>query len=142
MEQKEVLEQMRQGIPVFGGSPAHQAMHDLAQEALRLTMELNGRYHTPEEIRKLFSQIIGKPVDGSFRMFPPGERGDNYPAPITIGNHVWIGSRAVVLPGVSIGDGAIIAAGAVVTRDVPPNVIAGGVPARIIKHIETEEAGI
>lgn len=45
MEQNEVLEQMRQGIPVPGGSPGHQVMHDLAQEALRLTMELNGRYH-------------------------------------------------------------------------------------------------
>lgn len=52
---------------------------------------------------------------------------------ITIGNDVWIGCRAMVLDGVTIGDGAIIAAGAVVTKDVPPYAIVGGVPAKIIK---------
>ena len=55
-------------------------------------------------------------------------------APIHIGNHVWIGVRAVILKGVTIGDGAIIAAGAVVTKDVPPNTLVGGVPAKIIKE--------
>lgn len=51
-----------------------------------------------------------------------------------IGNDVWIGNNAVVLQGVSIGDGAVIAAGAVVTKDVPPYAIVGGVPAKIIKY--------
>lgn len=51
-----------------------------------------------------------------------------------IGNDVWIGDRAIILNGTKIGDGAIIAAGAVVTRDVPPYGIVGGVPARIIKY--------
>lgn len=51
-----------------------------------------------------------------------------------IGNDVWIGTNAVVLRGVTIGDGAIIAAGAVVNKDVPPFAIVGGVPARIIKY--------
>lgn len=55
-------------------------------------------------------------------------------APIHIGNHVWIGVRAVILKGVTIGDGSIIAAGAVVTKDVPPNTLVGGVPAKIIKN--------
>jgi acetyltransferase-like isoleucine patch superfamily enzyme len=53
---------------------------------------------------------------------------------IEIGNDVWIGSRAIVLDGVSIGDGAIIAAGAVVTKDVPPYAIVGGVPAKFIRY--------
>jgi acetyltransferase-like isoleucine patch superfamily enzyme len=53
-----------------------------------------------------------------------------------IGKNVWIGANATVLPGVTIGDGAIIAAGAVVTKEVPANVIVGGVPAKIIKIIE------
>lgn len=52
--------------------------------------------------------------------------------PIHVGNRVWLGSRATVLPGVTIGEGAVIAAGAVVTRDVPPYSIAGGVPAKVI----------
>lgn len=55
-------------------------------------------------------------------------------ASIHIGNHVWIGVRAVILKGVTIGDGAIIAAGAVVTKDVPQNTLVGGVPARVIKE--------
>ena len=52
---------------------------------------------------------------------------------VQIGNDVWIGCRAVVLDGVKIGDGAIVAAGAVVTKDVPPYAIVGGVPAKIIR---------
>lgn len=57
--------------------------------------------------------------------------------PITIGDHVWIGSRVTVLKGVSIGTGAIIAAGAVVTADVPPHCVAAGVPARVIREYAT-----
>lgn len=51
-----------------------------------------------------------------------------------IGNDVWIGDRVVIMSGVKIGDGAIIAAGAVVTKDVPPYAVVGGVPARVIKY--------
>ena len=54
--------------------------------------------------------------------------------PISIGNHVWIGINVTILKGVKIGDGAIIAAGAVVTRDVPAGCLAAGVPARVIKN--------
>ena len=52
---------------------------------------------------------------------------------VTIGNDVWIGQRVMIMPGVTIGDGCIIAAGAVVTKDVPPYCMVGGVPARVIK---------
>jgi acetyltransferase-like isoleucine patch superfamily enzyme len=54
--------------------------------------------------------------------------------PISIGNHVWIGNRAMVLKGVTIGDGAIIAAGAVVTKNIPARCVAAGVPAKVIKE--------
>lgn len=53
--------------------------------------------------------------------------------PIKIGNHVWIGINATILKGVTIGDGAIIAAGAVVNKDVEENSLVGGVPAKILK---------
>lgn len=68
----------------------------------------------------------------------PDERnsGREYGKPITIGNNVWIGGHAVINPGVNIGDNAIIAAGAVVVKDVPANVVVGGNPAKVIKEIE------
>jgi tetrahydrodipicolinate N-acetyltransferase len=53
-------------------------------------------------------------------------------APVVIGDRVWIGTRALVLKGVTIGDGAVVAAGAVVTRDVPAGAIAAGIPAKVV----------
>ena len=70
----------------------------------------------------------------------PDDRGTLYPAPVIIGKNVWIGANATVVPGVTIGNNAIIAAGAVVTKDVPENAVVGGVPARILKMIaDTKE---
>lgn len=56
------------------------------------------------------------------------------PKPVTIGNDVWIGRRAMIMPGVNIGNGVVIAAGAVVTKDVPDYAIVGGVPAKVLKY--------
>jgi len=55
-------------------------------------------------------------------------------SPISIGDHVWIGTNSIILKGVHIGDGAVVAAGSVVSKNVPENALVGGVPARIIKH--------
>ena len=66
----------------------------------------------------------------------PLSRGDMTPAPIRLGKNVWVGSHATILPGVPVGDGAVIAAGAVVTKDLPARTVAGGVPAKVIKVIE------
>ncbi len=54
--------------------------------------------------------------------------------PVIIGNDVWVGARAIILDGISVGHGAIIAAGSIVTKNVPPYAIVGGVPARIIRY--------
>lgn len=66
----------------------------------------------------------------------PARRKNMLPSPVKIGNNVWIGAHATILPGVTIGDNAVVAAGAVVTKDVPANVVVGGVPAKVIKTIE------
>ena len=66
----------------------------------------------------------------------PDKRANMFPAPVKIGNRVWIGAHATILAGVTIGDNAVVAAGAVVTKDVPSNVVVGGVPAKIIKTIK------
>lgn len=53
--------------------------------------------------------------------------------PVTIGNDVWFGRRVIIMPGVTIGDGCVIGAGAVVTKDIPPYSVAAGVPAKVVK---------
>lgn len=160
----------------------------LFQDAIRITMKLNNQYHTPEEIIEIMSELTGKAVDKTFRLFPPfytdfgknitigknvfinsgchfQDQGDieigdgtlighnvvlatinhdlnpsmkrkNHYAPIKIGRNVWIGSNATVLQGVTIGDWAVIAAGAVVAKDVEPYTVVGGVPAKIIKTVK------
>ena len=60
-------------------------------------------------------------------------------APIIIGNLAWIGAKAIVLPGVTIGEGAVVGAGAVVTKDVEPWTVVGGNPARVVKKREIRE---
>ena len=163
--------------------PEFERIKEIILETTRLTSELNSGHHSPERVRELFSQIIGKEVDCSTWIIPPFyvdygkniqvgknffmnqcctfmDRGgitigegvctnqpDFYPynrqatfcKPIVIGNRVWIGIGVTICPGVSIGDNSIIAAGSVVTKDVPPNVIAGGNPAKVLKSIEGYE---
>lgn len=62
--------------------------------------------------------------------------GVEYGKPVKIGHNVWIGGRSVINPGVTIGNNVVIASGAVVTKDVPDNVVVGGNPAKVIKQID------
>jgi maltose O-acetyltransferase len=63
-------------------------------------------------------------------------KGPEYGKPVLIGNNAWIGGGAIINPGVTIGDNVVVASGAVMTKDVPSNVVVGGNPARIIKEID------
>lgn len=65
----------------------------------------------------------------------PENRQSLVPGPIYIKRNAWIGAHATILPGVTVGENAVVAAGAVVSRDVPDNTVVGGVPAKIIKTI-------
>jgi maltose O-acetyltransferase len=65
-----------------------------------------------------------------------GRCASNVACPIRIGDGAWLSSRCIVLPGVTVGEGSIVAAGAVVTHDVPPNTLVGGVPARVIRSLD------
>jgi len=69
---------------------------------------------------------IGHPLN-------PADRRATYTAPITIGNGVWIGAGATIMPGVTVGENSVVAAGAVVTKEVPPNTVVAGVPAKVMK---------
>ncbi len=77
-------------------------------------------------------------VNHDLKPQPDGTRSTS-PQSIQIGNDVWFGANVTVLPGVTIGDSSVIAAGAVVASDVPEGVVAGGVPAKIIRNIEIYE---
>lgn len=63
-----------------------------------------------------------------------------YARPVSIGDDCWFGANVTVCPGVSIGNGCVIGAGSVVTRDIPPNSIAAGVPARVIREITDQDS--
>ena len=67
------------------------------------------------------------------------EKGYQYNAPVHIGRNCWIGAGAVVLPGVTIGDGSVIGAGSVVTKDIPSGVVAAGVPCKVMWEIGPED---
>lgn len=70
------------------------------------------------------------PLDPALR-----RSGAEFGKPVSIGNDVWIGGRAIINPGVRIEDGAVVASGSVVTRDVPARCVVGGNPARVLKSI-------
>lgn len=76
-------------------------------------------------------------LTGTHDIGGPGQRwGDLRSLPVRIGDGVWVGANATVLPGVTIGDGSIVAAGAVVTEDVAPNTVVAGVPARLVRKLD------
>lgn len=108
MNLKEFLEHLNSGKPVIGGSEEHLFMHGVSQEALRITAEINSRYHETAELRTLFSKLIGKDVDESFGLFPPfyTDCGKN----IHIGKKVFInmGCKFQDQGGIFIGDGVLI----------------------------------
>ena len=72
----------------------------------------------------------GHPIEPALR-----SKQAQYNLPIHIGNNVWIGASCVVLPGVTIGENSVIGAGSIVTKDIPPNVVAVGNPCRVLRPI-------
>ena len=79
-----------------------------------------------------------KGEDQSSPMVPPNER-PLYSSPVEIGDNVWIGEHAVIMPGVRVGSGCIIGANSVVTKSIPDNCIACGAPAVVIKRWDEEK---
>ncbi|QLQ78655.1 hypothetical protein HG537_0A09030 [Torulaspora globosa] len=67
------------------------------------------------------------------------KEGLEFALPVNIGHNVWVGGGVSILPGVTIGDNTVIGAGSTVTRDIPPNVIAGGVPCKVIRKITDDD---
>ena len=115
MNLEEYIAYLNSGRVIEGDSEVHQFMHGVSQEAIRITTEINSWYHEPAELRQLFSELIGKPVDESFGLFPPfyTDCGKN----ITVGKHVFINSCCQFQDqgGITIGDGSLIGHSAIIT---------------------------
>lgn len=170
-------------------TPESAAMRANVERAMAITARLNRlTFNDAEEIRTLFSQLIGKKVDESFLLIPPfytaggdeirvgrnvfvnqnctfydlggldiaddvmigpnvsiitaghpveplQRRSMTIGKPIAIERNVWIAAGATIIGGVTVGENSVVAAGAVVTRSVPPNTLVGGNPARVIRSI-------
>jgi acetyltransferase-like isoleucine patch superfamily enzyme len=171
------------------GTPESAAMSANVKRAMTITATLNRlTFDDAEEVRALFSDLIGKKVDDSFLLIPPfyatggldtsvgrnvfvnqnctfydlgglyiaddvmigpnvslitsghpmepsQRRGFVIAKPIAIERNVWIAAGATIIGGVTVGENSVVAAGSVVTRDVPPNTLVGGNPARVIRSI-------
>ena len=170
-------------------TPESAAMQANVKRAMAITAALNRlTYNDAEEIRALFSQLIGQKVDESFLLIPPfytaggdeirvgrnvfvnqnctfydlggldiaddvmigpnvsiitashplepsQRRAATIGKPIVIERNVWIAAGATIIGGLTVGENSVVAAGSVVTRDVPPNTLVGGNPARVIRLI-------
>ena len=170
-------------------TPESAAMSANVKRAMAITAALNRlTYNDADDVRALFSELIGKKVDDSFLLIPPffttggldisvgrnvfvnqnctfydlggldiaddvmigpnvsiitsghpiepSRRRDFVVAkPIAIGRNVWIAAGATIIGGVTVGENSVVAAGSVVTRDVPPNTLVGGNPAKVIRSI-------
>jgi acetyltransferase-like isoleucine patch superfamily enzyme len=170
-------------------TPESAAMSANVRRAMAITATLNRlTYNDADEVRALFSDLIGKTVDDGFMLIPPfyttggpditvgrnvfvnqnctfydlggldigddvmigpnvsiitsghpiepsQRRAGVIAKPIVIGRNVWIAAGATIIGGVTVGENSVVAAGSVVTRDVPPNSLVGGNPARVIRSI-------
>ena len=173
-------------------TPESAAMVANTRRAMAITARLNRlTFDDADEVRALFSELIGRKVDDSFLLIPPfytahgneirvgcnvfvnqnctfydlggldiaddvligpnvsiittghpvepaQRRAVTIGKPIVIERNVWIATGAIVIGGVTVGENSIVAAGSVVTRDVPPNTLVGGNPARVIRSIGDE----
>ena len=174
---------------VLRRTPESAAMTANLRRAMAITATINRlTFDDADEVRALFSELIGKPVDDSFLLIPPfyttggveirvgrnvfvnqnctfydlggldiaddvmigpnvslltsghpiepSRRRDGVIAkPIVIERNVWIAAGATIIGGVTVGENSVVAAGSVVTKDVPPNTLVGGNPARVIRSI-------
>ena len=174
---------------IYSGTPESAAMLANVKRAMAITARLNHlTFKDADEIRALFSQLIGKKVDESFLLVPPfytaggdeicvgrhvfvnqnctfydlggldiaddvmigpnvsiitaghplepwQRRAATIGKPIVIERGVWIAAGAIIIGGVTVGEHSVVAAGSVVTKDVPTNTLVGGNPARVIRSI-------
>ena len=135
MNLHEFLAHVRTGSVLVGGSAEHAFLHDAAQDALRVTAELNSGYRTPQEVRDLLARLTGRPVPESVTVFPPFhcEFGKN----LTLGQDVFVNMCCTFQDagGITIGDGTLIGHGSTIVtlnHAVDPARRADMIPAPVV----------
>jgi acetyltransferase-like isoleucine patch superfamily enzyme len=131
----DLLDALRSGRTIPGDSPLHAVMHDVSQEALRITAELNGAYHPPHRVRELLAELTGTPVDESVTVFPPFST--DFGKNLTLGRRVFVNAGCKIQDqgGVTIGDGCLVGHNAVLTtlnHDLDPRRRADMHPAPVV----------
>ena len=185
-DQTDIFKRLRAGGLVPKEHPEWPKVWKLVNRAIRLSAGLNTATDV-DQIRDRLADLIGRPIDGSTRIFVPfytnfgrhitlgrnvfinhactfldlggitiedevqiGPRvsliTENHPldpgdrksldlGAVCIKRNAWLGAACTILPGVTVGENTVVAAGAVVTRDVPPNVVVAGIPAKVVKKL-------
>lgn len=135
MDLQDLLDALNAGETITGGSPLHEVMHRVSQDALRVTAELNGGYQEPERVRALLAELTGSPIADTVAVFPPlySDFGKN----IQLGERVFInsGCRFQDQGGVTIGDDCLIGHNTVfasLNHDLDPARRADMIPAPIV----------
>ena len=131
------------GESIWMEAPIHFAygcnthMGDHVYANFNLTIVDDGACHIGNYVMFAPNVVIsttGHPIHPSFR-----DKGAQFSLPVVIKDHVWIGANVTIMPGVTIGENSVIGAGSVVTRDIPDNVVACGVPCRVMRAITEED---
>ena len=123
-------------ITLRGGGPIHERLWIGAGTTINspCLIELNATVRIGERVGIGHHVVI---ITSGHAIGPPGERrGPIVPSPVSIGDGAWIGARAMLMPGVSVGTGAVVGAGTLVTRNVPRHAVVAGVPARVVRRLE------
>lgn len=134
METQQLLTLLKNRQPIVPETDAFQTMCEISQSALSITADLNGRYHSPVEIRAIFSQLTNTEVDESFSLFPPFHT--DFGQHITVGKNVFINAGCSFQDqgGIEIGDGSLIGHNVVLAtlnHDLNPNNRGTVIPAPI-----------
>ena len=145
-----IFEQLRSGADVNMATPEYAEAIKHMTDCANICFKINTTAPMPEQIRPLEEELFKGGLDATSYLMPPLQIdfacqmkiGHDFQKrmvlrckPVHICRNAWIGVGAIILPGVTIGENAVVAAGAVVTKDVAPNTIVGGNPAKFIKNI-------
>ena len=125
--ERDIFKRMRDGESIPFDDPQYPRITEAISRTTRLSVALN-TFTEIDQVRVRLDEIIGIPLD-------PAHRRVLDISPVHIKRNAWIGAAATILPGVTVGENSVVAAGALVAKDVPDNTVVAGVPAKVIRDL-------